>query len=57
MMKEERSQDAGGGKLGCRRPEGADDPGVAGARGCSTTMIYTHVLRQGGLGVSSPLDG
>ena len=23
----------------------------------STTMIYTHVLRQGGLGVRSPLDG
>jgi integron integrase len=23
----------------------------------STTMIYTHVLRQGGLGVKSPLDG
>jgi site-specific recombinase XerD len=22
----------------------------------STTMIYTHVLRQGGLGVRSPLD-
>ena len=23
----------------------------------STTMIYTHVLRQGGMGVKSPLDG
>jgi len=23
----------------------------------STTMIYTHVLQQGGLGVRSPLDG
>jgi len=23
----------------------------------STTMIYTHVLNQGGLGVRSPLDG
>ena len=22
----------------------------------STTMIYTHVLQQGGLGVTSPLD-
>jgi len=23
----------------------------------STTMIYTHVLNRGGLGVLSPLDG
>ena len=23
----------------------------------STTMIYTHVLNKGGLGVKSPLDG
>jgi hypothetical protein len=23
----------------------------------STTMIYTHVLRQGGAGAKSPLDG
>ena len=28
-----------------------------GHRDVSTTMIYTHVLNRGGLGVRSPLDG
>jgi site-specific recombinase XerD len=27
-----------------------------GHRDVSTTMIYTHVLNRGGLGVRSPLD-
>jgi integron integrase len=30
---------------------------LLGHKEVSTTMIYTHVLRQGGLGVRSPLDG
>ena len=29
---------------------------LLGHKEVSTTMIYTHVLRQGGLGVRSPLD-
>jgi integrase len=29
---------------------------VLGHQDVSTTMIYTHVLKQGGLGVKSPLD-
>jgi hypothetical protein len=27
-----------------------------GRKDVSTTMIYTHVLQQGGFGVKSPLD-
>jgi integron integrase len=30
---------------------------LLGHRDVSTTMIYTHVLNKGGLGVTSPLDG
>lgn len=30
---------------------------LPGHRDVSTTMIYTHVLNRGGLGVRSPLDG
>jgi len=30
---------------------------LLGHKEVSTTMIYAHVLRQGGLGVRSPLDG
>jgi hypothetical protein len=30
--------------------------GISRGKDVSTTMIYTHVLRQGGLGVKSPLD-
>ncbi len=30
---------------------------LLGHRDVSTTMIYTHVLQQGGMGVRSPLDG
>jgi hypothetical protein len=29
---------------------------VCGSRSLKTTMIYTHVLNRGGLGVQSPLD-
>ena len=29
---------------------------LLGHRGVSTTMIFTHVLNQGGRGVRSPLD-
>ena len=29
---------------------------LLGHRGVSTTMIYTHVLNRGGLGVRSPAD-
>ncbi len=31
-------------------------PELPGHADLSTTMIYTHVLNQGGLGVRSPLD-
>jgi site-specific recombinase XerD len=30
---------------------------LLGHRSVRTTMIYTHVLNRGGLGVKSPLDG
>jgi site-specific recombinase XerD len=30
---------------------------LLGHRSVNTTMIYTHVLNRGGLGVVSPLDG
>ena len=29
---------------------------LLGRRGVSTSMIYTHVLNRGGLGIRSPLD-
>jgi site-specific recombinase XerD len=30
---------------------------LLGHKDVSTTMIYTHVIKQGGKGVRSPLDG
>ena len=30
---------------------------LLGHRNVATTMLYTHVLNKGGLGVRSPLDG
>jgi integrase len=29
---------------------------LIGHRSVNTTMVYTHVLNRGGLGVTSPLD-
>jgi len=32
-------------------------PRTRGGNRVRTTMVYTHVLNRGGLGVRSPLDG
>jgi hypothetical protein len=40
--------------FGVRRS--AFDVRLLGQNDLSTTMIYTHVLRQGGSGMKSPLD-